>query len=247
MSSTKVLILGGTSEARALAARLDELGIAFVSSLAGRVSRPRLPVGDVRIGGFGGVAGLTATLRDDRFTHVVDATHPFAVTMRSHAVAACAAADVPLVRLARPGWREHPDASTWHWVSTYAGARALVDAQGWRRPFVTTGRQTLEHYRGWDDKAALVRIVEPLDIPAPPAWTVLHTRGPFDVDTEIATMREHAVDVVLTKDSGGSYTAAKLTAARQLGVPVVVVARPAAPAGLREVSTLDEVVTFLRS
>ena len=89
MSSTKVLVLGGTSEARALAARLDELGIAFVSSLAGRVSRPRLPVGDVRIGGFGGVAGLTATLRDDRFTHVVDATHPFAVTMRSHAVAAC--------------------------------------------------------------------------------------------------------------------------------------------------------------
>lgn len=242
----RVLLLGGTSEARALARRLDEQGVDVVSSLAGRVSSPRLPVGAVRIGGFGGVDGLVAALREGEFTHVVDATHPFAVAMRAHAVEACANTAVPLIRLARPGWAEHPDAASWRWVGGYDEARSVVDDAGWDRPFLTTGRQTLTHFASWHDKHVLVRIVEPLETPPPATWRVLRTRGPFDVDAEIATMREHGVDVLLTKDSGGAYTAAKLTAARTLGVPVIVVARPDAPAGLREVSAVAEVEAFLK-
>ncbi len=240
----RVLLLGGTAEARALAAQLVCRGVPVLSSLAGRVGSPRLPEGEVRIGGFGGVAGLVAEVREGAFTHLVDATHPFAVTMRGHAVAAAEAAGVPVLRLARPGWRAHPDAEAWHWVDSYAAARVTAQGLG-RRPFVTTGRQTLAHYLGWADRDVLVRVVEPLDEPAPARWTVLRDRGPYQLDGEVALLREHRIDVLLTKDSGGSYTAAKLTAAAQLAVPVVVVTPPPPPPGLPEVSSIDGVLTWL--
>lgn len=245
-----VLVLGGTAEARALARRLDEQGVAFVSSLAGRVNNPRLPVGRVRIGGFGGVEGLADYLRAEGVTHVVDATHPFAVGMRAHAVAAAAQVGVPAVRLARPGWETHPDAGGWIWVDSYDEAREAVETRGALCPFLTSGRQTLPYFTSWNADATplrqvLVRVVEPLDVTPPANWTVLLDRGPFDATDEMATMRGHRVDAVVTKDSGGTYTAAKLDAARELGVPVVVVRRPAAPPGLTEAATIDEVLSTL--
>ncbi len=243
-SVPRVLLLGGTAEARALAAQLVCRGVPVLSSLAGRVGSPRLPEGEVRIGGFGGVPGLVAALHEGAFTHLVDATHPFAVTMRGHAVAAAEEAGVPVLRLARPGWRAHPDAGVWHWVDSYAAARVTAQRLGCR-PFVTTGRQTLAHYLSWADRDVLVRVVEPLDEPVPTRWTVLRDRGPYQLDGEVALLREHRIDVLLTKDSGGSYTAAKLTAAAQLAVPVVVVSRPPAPPGLPEVSSIDGVLTWL--
>ena len=235
----RVLILGGTAEARALARALTDRGITVVSSLAGRVSRPRLPVGAVRIGGFGGVSGLAGFISSDGITHVIDATHPFATTMTRHGVEAARATGTPFVRYARPGWRSHPRADGWTWVSSYDQARRAAEEFG-TRPFLTTGRQTLGHFWGpWAEREVLARLVEPLEEDPPAGWRILLDRGPFDVDAERALLREHRIDVLLTKDSGGDYTAAKLEAAARLGVPVVVVSRPAIPTGAPEVSTLE--------
>lgn len=233
-----VLILGGTAEARALAAELDRRGVTFLSSLAGRVSRPRLPVGAVRIGGFGGADGLAAFLTAHPIGAVVDATHPFAVGMRGNAVAACAQTSVPLLRLARPGWAQNPGADDWLWVDDMAAAaRAAAGAD--ETIFLSTGRQTLGAFTGLlADKTVLVRVVEPLDHPVPGRWTVIHTRGPFTAETERELMAAHDVRTLVTKDSGGDYTRAKLDVATARGAQVIVVRRPAPPAGMREVDTV---------
>lgn len=242
---THVLILGGTAEARDLAARLETQGVPLTSSLAGRVSRPRLPVGPVRVGGFGGTEGLRRWLHEHEVTAVVDATHPFATTMGAHAAAACASLDLPLLRLARPGWAGHPDAGSWTWVASHLAAREAADEVG-GVPFVTTGRQTLHHHvDAWGGRPAVVRLVEPPDEALPAAWTVLRSRGPYDVAGEESLMREHGVSVLLTKDSGGSYTEAKLDAARRLAVPVVVVARPARAEGVEQVSSPEEAASWV--
>ncbi|WP_346008492.1 cobalt-precorrin-6A reductase [Janibacter terrae] len=240
-----VLILGGTAEARDLAARLETRGVPLTSSLAGRVSRPRLPVGPVRVGGFGGAEGLARWLAEHRVSAVVDATHPFATTMGAHAAQACSSLDLPLLRLARPGWGDHPDAGSWTWVDTHPAAREAADEVG-GVPFVTTGRQTLHHHvDAWRDRPAVVRLVEPPAEPLPPAWTVLRSRGPYDLAGEESLVREHGITVLMTKDSGGSYTVAKLDAARSLGVPVVVVARPPRAEGVEQVSTPEAAADWI--
>ncbi|QFQ30489.1 cobalt-precorrin-6A reductase [Janibacter melonis] len=242
---THVLVLGGTAEARDLAARLDAKGVPLTSSLAGRVSQPRLPVGPVRVGGFGGADGLVRWLREHDVSAVVDATHPFAATMGAHAAAACAAVGLPLLRLARPGWADHPDAATWTWVESHEAAREAADRAG-GTPFVTTGRQTLHHHVGpWARRGVLVRLVEPPEEPLPQTWTVLRSRGPFEVAAEEALLRDHAVGVLLTKDSGGRYTQAKLEAARRVGVPVVVVARPRRADGVTEAVDAEQATRWV--
>lgn len=241
---TRLLLLGGTAEARELARVLHNAGVEVVSSLAGRVSRPRLPVGEVRVGGFGGAAGLAHALVEGRFSHLVDATHPFAATMTEHAVEAGELAGVPVLRLARPGWAAHPHSVGWHWVDTLDAARDVGERLG-ARPFLTTGRQTLASFSSWSDRPVLVRVVEPLDPPGPPAWTVVLDRGPYAVEPEEALMSRHGVDVLLTKDSGGGYTAAKLDAAHRLGIPVVVVRRPPTPAGIARTASIARVVDWL--
>lgn len=238
-----VLILGGTREARALADRLARAGVAVTTSLAGRVSNPALPVGAVRVGGFGGAAGLRAYLRDNRVGAVADATHPFAAGISANAVEACARAGVPLVRLVRPGWETRPDARAWRWVDDIGRACAAMASLG-ERPFLTSGRQGLDHFTAWRDRWALVRVVEPLPAGAWPAWTVLTRRGPFDLDSELRLLREHDIDVLVTKNSGGALTEPKLDAAARLGVAVVMVRRPAETAQV-VVHSVDEAVARL--
>lgn len=223
-------MLGGTREARALAELLVQDGDDVVTSLAGRVARPRLPVGEVRIGGFGGIDGLASHLRDERVDLVVDATHPFAETISGNAAAACERTDVPLVRLERPGWSERADAGAWHWVDDHDEAARVTATLG-ERPFLTVGRQSLHRFvEPLRDLACVVRVVDPPEIELPTSWTLVQSRGPYTLEHEREAMT--GADVLVTKDSGGSHTEAKLDVAAERGVPVVVVRRAGAPEGV---------------
>lgn len=228
-----VLILGGTTEARELARELaGERSLRVTSSLAGRVARPRLPAGEVRVGGFGGPEGLARWLREHRVDWLIDATHPFAGTISFNAATAAGDVHLPLLALRRPGWVAGPG-DRWHDVASLRDAAAVLPALG-GRVFLTTGRTGLAAFRGpaLDPLWFLVRSVDPPEPPLPPRVHVLLDRGPFTVDGESRLLRSHAIDVLVTKDSGGSATSAKLTAARAAGIPVVVVRRPPVPPGV---------------
>ncbi|MDP9390751.1 MAG: cobalt-precorrin-6A reductase [Actinomycetota bacterium] len=237
-----VLILGGTGEARRLATALVDDGEDVLSSLAGRVADPLLPPGEVRIGGFGGAAGLAAWLREHPVRAVVDATHPFAAAMTANAAEAARTTGTPLLRMQRPGWRPGPG-DDWRWVDSLAAAAEAVTGYG--SVFLTTGRTGLGAFAQLSARC-LVRSVDPPSPPLPQHAVVVLARGPFTVADEVALMRRHDVDVVVTKDSGGAMTAAKLAAARELGVPVVLVRRPPPPPGVPVVGTVGEALAWLR-
>ncbi|MGY1732710.1 cobalt-precorrin-6A reductase [Geodermatophilus sp. SYSU D01045] len=239
--SGQVLVLGGTGEARRLAAALVARGVDVLSSLAGRVTDPVLPEGGVRVGGFGGADGLAGWLATHRPRAVVDATHPFAARITANAAAAARRQGVPLLRLQRPGWTPGPG-DRWTYVDSLAEAAAAVRDAG--TVFLTTGRQGVGAFAALPGRV-LVRSVDPPDEPLPAGAVLLLARGPFTVEEEVALLREHGVDVVVTKDSGGHMTEAKLVAARQLRLPVVLVRRPPLPAGVDVVRTVDEAVAWI--
>jgi precorrin-6A/cobalt-precorrin-6A reductase len=243
--ATTVLVLGGTSEARALAAELaGRPGLRVISSLAGRVSNPVLPAGEVRVGGFGGAAGLAAYARTEGVGAVVDATHPFAETISGHAVEACAQAGLPLLRLARPGWTPR-DGDDWHGAGSLDEAAAMLTGLG-SRVFLTTGRQGLGAFATLDALWFLIRCVDPPSGPLPAKREVLLARGPYEREAERALMRRHGIDVLVTKNSGGPLTEGKLDAARDLGIPVVMVGRPAAAAA-ESVTAVSDAVRWVES
>ena len=235
-----ILLLGGTAEARELASRVPVL-----SSLAGRVSNPRMPSGAVRIGGFGGVDGLVEFLASQGVSAVVDATHPFAQTISANAAAACARVGVPLLRLERPGWSALPGADRWHWVDTHRDAARLAAELG-GRVLLTTGRQSLRIFEPVLT-SVVARVVEPAvdDAILPEGWLIVLDRGPYTLEGERQLLREYAIDVLVTKDSGGDYTRPKLDAADELGIEVVVVRRPAPAEGVEVVSSVDDAAAWL--
>ncbi len=243
MSTGRILVLGGTAEARELATGLDAAGVPVTSSLAGRVSRPRLPPGDVRIGGFGGPGGLAHWLAEHGVVAVVDATHPFAERISTSAAQACVDAEVPLLRLERPGWRERPG-DRWHWVEDLGQAADAIAELG-RRVLLTTGRQGLSAFAQVDDAWFLIRCVDPPDSPLPPHHHVLLDRGPYTSEGELDLIDEHDIDLVVTKDSGGALTEAKLDAARRRGLAVIVVRRPLRP-DARAVATVQAALAWAR-
>ncbi|MGW7442500.1 cobalt-precorrin-6A reductase [Kitasatospora sp. NPDC054795] len=225
-----VLILGGTTEGRALAAELAPTAHRVTSSLAGRVAQPRLPAGEVRIGGFGGPEGLADWLRTEQVDAVVDATHPFAAGISRNAALAAAATAVPLLVLRRPGFTR-VDGDHWLPAPSLAAAADLLPRRG-ERVFLTVGRQGVGAFAHLDGVHFLARSVDPPEPPVPPSFEVLLDRGPFTIHGEEALLRGHDIDVLVTKDSGGAATAPKLTAARGLGLPVIIVERPPVTEGV---------------
>jgi precorrin-6A/cobalt-precorrin-6A reductase len=236
----RVLVLGGTAEGRALAARL-QVSVDVVSSLAGRVPDPALPVGTVRVGGFGGVEGLRHWLSDQRIDAVVDATHPFAATITAHAAQACAALNTPLLVLARAPW-DPGDASV---VASDREAATTVAQQSFQRVFLTTGRFGAAAFAGSEAWFLIRAVTAPDEADLPRRHRLLLSRGPYRYADERALMQEHRIDALVTKNSGGDMTRAKLEAATALGIPVVMVARPPLPAGIATVGTVDEAAAWV--
>jgi precorrin-6A/cobalt-precorrin-6A reductase len=174
---------------------------------------------------------------------VVDATHPFAATISANAQQAANRTSTPLVRLERPGWRDHPRSGSWTWVADAAAARAAAEAAA--RPFLTTGRQSLPDFRPWANREVLVRLVDQPSTPLPQRWILIMSRGPYRYSDEHQILTEHGTDVLITKDSGGAHTVPKLDAAGDLGIPVVIIARPQRPQ-VPHVETVAEAVAWCR-
>ncbi|AZG44433.1 cobalt-precorrin-6A reductase [Gordonia insulae] len=249
MGDRPILLLGGTGEARALAAELTTARLPVVSSLAGRVRDPRLPMGEVRIGGFGGIDGLVDWLRAHDVMAVVDATHPFAATISEHAAAAAATVDLPLLRLRRPSWTPGP-ADTWESVPDMTAAAQAVAAhaaaRGDLRVLLTTGRQDVGVFAPIEAAWFLIRVVDPPTAELPPRHRILRSRGPYDVEGERTLLQQNGIGLLVTKNSGGELTRAKLVAAAELGVGVIMVQRPPEPGHGDSVESVSAAIEWIR-
>lgn len=222
----RVLILGGTAEGRSLADLLAEAGYAPVTSLAGVTRRPGDIRGETRIGGFGGAEGLARYLAAERFSTVVDATHPFAVAISRHAREAAQSCGLPLVRLERPAWRAEAGD---RWIDVRGIEAAAAAIPSGAHILLTIGRKEVKPFLARSDISGVARMIEPVDTEVTANWRVLLARPPFHVEKELCLMRDHAITHLVTKNSGGEDTRAKLVAARMRGIEVVMIARPAKP------------------
>jgi precorrin-6A/cobalt-precorrin-6A reductase len=237
----RILILGGTAEARELANRLFADGHEVTTSLAGRTAKPLLPKGDIRVGKFGGVPGLVGYLDAARIDRLVDATHPYSDLISANAVAAANRSGIPLVRYMRPAWPE-PEGANWRHVSSFDFAAAALPTGA--TALVTTGHEGLASILERDDCDLVVRMLEPPDAPLPRHASLVLGQPPYTLAEELALMRREEVTHLITKNSGGERTSAKLAAARQFGAEVIMIDRPAyLPA--REAGTLDEAIAAI--
>lgn len=238
-----LLILAGTTEATALARAVAERGLNATVSFAGRVERPRRQPLPQRVGGFGGAEGLARHLRETGVTHVIDATHPFAAQMSRNAVEACNATGVPLVALTRPEWRA-TEGDEWQRVPDIASAVAALD-----RPtmnvLLAVGRMHLREFAPNPQHRYVLRLVDPPEgaLPFPDAEVIVD-RGPFDEAADRAMMERHGIDLVVSKNAGGTGAYAKIAAARTLGLPVIMINRPAQP-DRKEVFAVEDVFDWL--
>jgi precorrin-6A/cobalt-precorrin-6A reductase len=242
MTARKVLILGGTREGRQLAERLShDARFAFLLSYAGRTENPQIPDVPHRVGGFGGAQGLARFLERERFDALIDATHPFAARISANAVHACAQAGIPMVRVVRPAWRP-VDGDRWTLVPDMEAAAGALGSEP-RRVLLTIGRLEIAAFRCAPQHAYLVRAVDDFD-PGLPKASVIAARGPFSLDDERRLLRDAQVDVLVSKNAGTDATYPKLIAARELGLPVVMVERPHVP-DASEVGTIERALAWL--
>lgn len=236
-----ILILGGTGEARRLAPILLETGYKVTTSLAGVTSEPMLPRGDVRTGGFGGVEGLVEYVRGENVAAIVDATHPFAAQITRHGFEAAKQADITYVRLERRPWKPL-GREQWRLVADVDAAVKALKQDA--RVFVTIGRKDLAKFAARDDLSILARSIEPPEMDLPENWKFIQGRPPFTVVDEAELMRTHEINVLVTKNAGGKAVSAKLQAARELGVSIMMIERPVIE-DIRKVRTVDQVLRFL--
>jgi precorrin-6A/cobalt-precorrin-6A reductase len=240
----RILILGGTTEARQLAQRLaGRSGLAVVLSLAGRTAAPAEQPVPVRIGGFGGAQGLADYLAEQTIDALIDATHPYAAIISANATDAARAARVPLLALRRPGWVKVAE-DRWIEVEDVVGAvQALGETS--RRVFLALGRNEISPFAAAPQHHYLVRSVDPVVPPlAVPHAVYITGRGPFDEIDECALLEQHRIDVIVAKNSGGAATYGKIAAARALGLTVILLRRPAMPE-VEAVETVDDAVAWL--
>jgi precorrin-6A/cobalt-precorrin-6A reductase len=242
-SRMRALILGGTGDANQLADRCVREGIDAIYSYAGRTQIPLGHTMPTRIGGFGGVAGLVDFIRAERITHVVDATHPFAAEMSRHAVEACAATGVPLLALERAPWMRMAG-DNWIEVADIDAAVAALPEQG-RRIFLAIGRQHIAAFAARSQHIYTARFVDPPGDALPLRDVqVIVSRGPFTLDGDLELMRSRDIDLLVARNSGGTGARAKIDAARELGIPVIMIARPALPER-PGVESVDAVLAWL--
>jgi precorrin-6A/cobalt-precorrin-6A reductase len=242
----RILILGGTTEGSALAgALIERFGgrVDVTTSLAGRTEKPGRIAGQVRIGGFGGAVGLQSYLTQRGVDLVIDATHPFAARITGNAVAACQRAGVPRLMLVRPPWRRHP-LDRWIEVSDVEGAAAILPRAG-KRAFLTLGSTEIGAFEALTDIFFLVRMIDEPHERLPLADHALITgRGPFSVFGERHLLTNYRIEVLVSKASGGAATEAKIIAAREASIPVIMIRRPVMPSGDR-VDTVEDAVTWV--
>lgn len=239
---TRALVLGGTADASELAAALARARVDAVYSYGGRTRAPADQPLPTRIGGFGGVSGLCDYIRREAITHVIDATHPFAAGMSRNAAAACAETGTPLLALERAPWTK---ASADHWIEIAdvdAAVAALPDEP--TNVFLAIGRQHIAPFAGRPQHKYTLRFVDPPAAPPPFAAEVIVSRGPFTLQDEIEMLRARRIDVIVARNSGGDGARAKIDAARMLGLPVIMIARPSPPER-RRVDSVAEVMDWL--
>jgi precorrin-6A/cobalt-precorrin-6A reductase len=222
----RILILGGTADAREIAALLVGEGFDPVSSLAGRTRHPIVPAGRLRIGPFGGVDGLADYVRSEQINFIVDATHPFASQISRHAVAAATACRIKCVRLERAPWAP-ADGDSWQDAHTAAEAAGRLPIGACA--LLTIGKRELDPFLARTDLRGIIRTIEELDRPLPGDWRLIRARPPFGLDDEVRLMLNGKIEWLVSKNAGGSQTVAKLVAARRLGIGVIMIARPRKP------------------
>jgi len=240
----RVLILGGTGDASKLAAKLAKISdVEVITSLAGRTQNPVTPAGIVRVGGFSGAEGLAEYIRAENINVLIDATHPYAAQISFHAAAAANLCQIPHLMLVRPSWKP-VCGDDWIDVDSVEAAVDLLPNIA-KRVFLTVGRQQLAAFADLDNIWFLMRLIEPhgADALVPPG-KILYGRGPFAVENEYQLLQEYQIDTLVSKNSGGDATYAKIIAARQLGVKLVMVKRPATPPG-ETVSVLEDALAWV--
>jgi len=242
----RVLILGGTGDAAKLAAIASQLdGVEVISSLAGRTQQPTAPIGSVRVGGFGGEAGLVAYLQEYQVSYLIDATHPFAAQISWNAVAAATKASIPHLMLVRPAWQKE-SGDCWLEVDRLEAAVTLLENQT-GRIFLTIGRQQLAPFARLQHLWFLMRSIDPPDASLPiPQGEMLYDRGPFILEQERKLLTDYNINLIVSKNSGGNATYAKVIAAREMGISIVMVNRPAMPP-VTQVSTIDDAIDWLKN
>ncbi|MGX5802473.1 cobalt-precorrin-6A reductase [Bradyrhizobium sp. Arg314] len=225
----RILILGGTTEARQLAGKLaGRENSSVVLSLAGRTESPVAQGVPVRVGGFGGADGLAAHLREERVDLLIDATHPYAARISANAADAARQSGVPILALRRPGW-EPVAGDRWTLVDNVTEAASALGTPP-RRAFLAIGRQEAGAFEAAPQHRYLIRSVDPVEpkLAVPDALYIL-ARGPFPEADERALLEKYRIDAVVSKNSGGDATYGKIAAARALSIEVVMIRRPALP------------------
>ncbi|MBB4094278.1 cobalt-precorrin-6A reductase [Ochrobactrum pecoris] len=241
-SDPKILILGGTAEAAALATAFAKLPVNAITSLAGRTSNPAKLTGTVRSGGFGGIDGLAAYLDSEGIDLIIDATHPYAARISQNAIQAAGKRGIPLVRLERPAWEKKPQD---HWVDISDEAEAANAIPSGERVFLALGRQHIAPFAERADVHFIIRMIDPPDVTLPQDCEIVLAR-PGDYTAERHFLENRRIGRIVSRNSGGTISYAKIEAARALGLPVMMIARP--PVAARNVVALPEdAIVFART